>query len=259
LTGKVVGILGLGLIGGSIGLRARGNGSRVIGADTNPAALDGARSAGAIDAAVAPHQLWERAHIVVIATHLDATLRELQSLRGAKQAQQELVIDVASVKVPVVEAASSMKNFVATHPMAGSERSGVSAARADLFTDAPWAYVPSGDDNLDARAREFIAWCGGVPLAMEGEEHDRVVALTSHLPQAVASCYAALLRDAKTDTPRLYGPVARELMRIAGMNSAMWRDVFAANAHNVAPLLRRLGSELNAAAESLDYDVAAKR
>lgn len=258
LSGKVVGILGVGLIGGSIGLRSRHNGARVIGTDCNPAALDVARSAGAIDAAVAPHELFHCADVIVIATYLDATLRELRRLRRESPAGPSLVIDVASVKAPVVEAAEGVRNFVATHPMAGSEHSGVAGARGDLFDAARWAYIPSGTDALDARARRFIESCGGSPVAMDADEHDRIVALTSHAPQAVASCYAALLRETNANATQLCGPVARELLRIADMNPAMWRDIFAANAQNVASQLRRLAGDLNAAADVLTYEVAAK-
>jgi prephenate dehydrogenase len=259
LTGKVVGILGVGLIGGSIGSRARRNGARVIGTDCNPAALDTAHAAGVLDAAVAPQELFACSDIVVIATHLDATLGELRRLSGEPASRPALVIDVASVKSPVVKAATDVRNFVATHPMAGSERSGVAAARADLFEDAPWAYVPARNDALDTRARDFIASCGGVPIAMDADEHDRIVALTSHAPQAFASCYAAALRETDSRATQFCGPVARELLRIAGMNSAMWRDIFAANARNVTPQLRRLAADLNAAADALDYELASKR
>ena len=161
------------------------------------------------------------------------------------------MLDVASVKVPVVAAAAGVANFVATHPMAGSERSGPGAARADLFDGCSWAYVPSGDADLDARAREFIRWCGGFPVATSAEAHDRIVALTSHLPQIVASCYAALLGKSESEAQQLCGPVARELLRISDVNAPMWRDILRANAHNVEPQLRRLASALTSAADDL--------
>ena len=98
----------------------------------------------------------------VIAAHLEPTLLELERLARASEPTPALVLDVASVKVPVVSAARGLHNFVATHPMAGTERSGAGAARAELFAGCAWAYVPSGDARLDARAREFIRSVGGV-------------------------------------------------------------------------------------------------
>jgi prephenate dehydrogenase len=251
LTPKVLGIFGVGLIGGSIGLRARRNGVEVLGYDSDLPALEEARAAGAIDAIVTRDELSHRADVLVIAAHLNATLGEIERLQGRGDAVCALVLDVASVKAPVVAAARGLKNFVATHPMAGSERSGVGGARADLFEGRPWAYVPAGDAELDGRACDFITSLGGVPLAIDAKEHDRIVAITSHVPQVFAYCYARLLQEKEGNAERLCGPVARELLRIAKMNPEMWRDIFSANAINVASDLRQLAAELNAAADEL--------
>jgi prephenate dehydrogenase len=252
LTEPVLGILGVGVIGGSIGLRARGNGVHVVGADSDPVALDTARNVGAIDAVVEPEMLSRLADIVVIAAHLEPTLREIARLAN-EPSGPALLLDVASVKVPVAGAAKALSNFVATHPMAGSERSGPSAARPDLFEGCSWAYVPTGDRELDARACRFIESLGGIPVAMTAEEHDRLVALTSHLPQVLALCYARMLRAAGENAEQLCGPVARELLRISGMSAAMWGDILQANAHNIEPELRRLSRELDAAADALAH------
>jgi prephenate dehydrogenase len=251
LTSKVLGIFGVGLIGGSIGLRARRNGLEVLGFDSDPSALEEARAAGAIDTIVTRDEVSQRAGVLVIAAHLGATLDEIQRLRERDDAACALLVDVASVKAPVVAAARGLKNFVATHPMAGGERSGVGSARADLFEGRPWAYVPAGNAQLDWRACDLIVSLGGLPLAMSADEHDRIVAITSHVPQAFAYRYARLLREKEDDAERLCGPVARELLRIANMNPAMWREIFSANAANVASDLRRLAAELEAAADEL--------
>jgi prephenate dehydrogenase len=251
VIGDVLGILGVGVIGGSIGLSARRKGVYVVGSDSNPAALDAARKAGAIDASAPPEALATTTDVLVLAGHLDSTLVELARLVSRGTAGPALVLDVSSVKVEVVRAAENLRNFVATHPMAGSERSGAVAARADLFENCPWAYVPTGDDLLDSRARDFIRWCGGAPIAMGAQQHDRVVALTSHLPQIVASCYAALLRESESSAQQLRGPVARELLRIADMNAEMWRDILRANGHNIEPHLRELARKLSSAADAL--------
>jgi prephenate dehydrogenase len=192
------------------------------------------------------------ADIVVIAAHLEPTLREIARLAN-EPSGPALLLDVASVKVPVAGAAKALSNFVATHPMAGSERSGPSAARPDLFEGCSWAYVPTGDRELDARACRFIESLGGIPVAMTAEEHDRLVALTSHLPQVLALCYARMLRAAGENAEQLCGPVARELLRISGMSAAMWGDILQANAHNIEPELRRLSRELDAAADALAH------
>lgn len=250
MTPKVLGIFGVGLIGGSIALRARRNGLEVLGYDSDSAAVEQARAAGAIDTIVTRDELSERADVLVIAAHLGATLGEVQRLRERGDAVCALVLDVASVKTPVVVAARGLKNFVATHPMAGSERSGVSSARSDLFEGRPWAYVPAGDAPLDRRACDFIVSLGGSPVAMTAEEHDRIVAITSHVPQVVAYCYTRLLQE-ENGAEQLCGPVARELLRIASMDPVMWREILSANATNVESDLRRLAEELELAADEL--------
>lgn len=254
MTPKVLGIFGVGLIGGSIGLRSRHNGLRVIGYDSDPSALEEARGAGAIDSVADRDELSRQADVLVIAAHLGATMSEIERLRDRGDSACALILDVASVKEPVVAAARGLKNFVATHPMAGGERSGARAARADLFEGRTWACMPSGDAQLDARASDFIASLGGRPIAMSAQEHDRIVSITSHVPQVFAYRYARLLHE-EPGAERLCGPVARELLRIARMDSAMWREIFCANAANVERNLRRLAAELEAAAD----DLAARR
>ncbi|MGC2649614.1 MAG: prephenate dehydrogenase/arogenate dehydrogenase family protein [Candidatus Cybelea sp.] len=250
MTPKVLGIFGVGLIGGSIGLRARRNGLHVIGYDSDPLALEEARVAGAIDVVESFDELPRRTDVLVIAAHLGATLSEIERLRERSDAVCTLMLDVASVKTPVVAAGCGLKNFVATHPMAGSERSGASNARGDLFEGRPWAYVSTGDEDLDARACNFIESLGALPLAIGPEDHDRIVAITSHVPQVVAYCYTRLLQE-ENGAEQLCGPVARELLRIASMDPVMWREILSANATNVESDLRRLAEELELAADEL--------
>jgi prephenate dehydrogenase len=247
----MLGIIGVGAIGGSIGLRARRNRITVAGYDTDPAALDDARRVGAIDSVLTHDELLQRCDTIVIAAHLEGTLGEIAAMYRLQEAVPDLIIDVASVKVPVVTAAARLRNFVATHPMAGSERGGMHGARAELFQGRPWAYVPTGDAELDMRASDFITMLGGLPLPMSADAHDRIVAITSHVPQILAYRFARLLRESDRDAERLSGPVARELLRIASMNPEMWREIFAANSKNIERELRRLAGELTAAADEL--------
>lgn len=251
----VIGIVGTGSMGGSIGLRARQNGMRVVGYDLDPCASAEAVERGAIERAVERDELYAIADIVAIAAHLSATIGEIARLRESPP-RAELVVDIASVKSPVVEAARGFRPFVATHPMAGTERSGARHASAALFDRKTWAYVPSGDADLDARARAFIESLGGAPLAIDAVEHDRIVAFTSHLPQLVASVYARQARRGPS-FDALCGSLARELLRVGDSGFAMWREILAANAANVEPELRLLATTLVEAADALrdgEYD-----
>jgi len=255
LNRDAIGIVGVGHIGGSIGMRARRNGSAVFGYDIEPARLAEAIEYGAIDMAASLEELYDRAATVVIATYLDDTVAELERLRRAGRTRAALIIDVASVKKPVVDAAFGVRNFVATHPMAGTERSGIRAANGDLFETRTWAFVSSGDPKLDARASAFIASFGAAPLAVDAEEHDRIVAFTSHLPQVLAWAYG---RQAATHSSEIFDPLigrtANELLRLSRSGDGFWRSVLRANAANVEPELRALANALLEAADALLAD-----
>jgi prephenate dehydrogenase len=235
---NVLGIIGTGLIGASIGLRARAAGACVVGYDVCREAAIDAVACGAIDRAVSWEQLVEASDTIVIAAYLGGTLETLARLRNAPPKKAMLILDVASAKEPVVAAARDLPMFVATHPMAGSERSGPGAARAGLFEGATWAYVPSADAALDERVQRFIGTMGAVAFAIDAGNHDRIVAVTSHLPQLVAWCYADTVDRNDPEVMALCGPVARELLRLGGTDDAMWRDVLRANAANIDRHLR---------------------
>lgn len=248
----VVGIVGTGLIGGSIGMRARRNGAYVVGHDDDPTAAAGALAVGALDAVVTRDELYARADTVVIAAHLAGTIAEIARLRGGSRVRAGLILDVASVKVPVCKAAEGLANFVATHPMAGSQRRGAAFATPTLFDGRTWAYVPHHDPGLAGRAFRWLATLGGLPLAIEPGEHDRIVAYGSHLPQILAWIYArrASERDGENGR-RLAGAAARELLRLGTAEWDMWPDVLRNNARNVVPELRGLGAALLEAADWL--------
>jgi prephenate dehydrogenase len=248
----VVGIVGTGLIGGSIGMRARRNGAYVVGYDDDPTAVAGALAVGALDQVVTRDELYARADTVVIAAHLAGTIAEIARLRDGSRVRAGLVLDVASVKVPVCEAADDLANFVATHPMAGSERRGAAFSTPTLFDGRTWAYVPSDDPRLTWRTCRWLATLGGLPLAIEPREHDRIVAYGSHLPQILAWIYArrASERDGERSR-RLAGAAARELLRLGAAEWEMWPDVLRENARNLVPELRGLGAALLEAADWL--------
>jgi prephenate dehydrogenase len=255
----VVGIVGTGLIGGSIGIRCRQNGALVLGYDPLPKALADSVEAGAVDAGVAHDELYERADIVIVAAYVDGTIAELRWLATRLPVRAQLAIDVASVMAPVVQAGAAIPQFVSTHPMAGSERTGARAARGDLFEGKTWAYVPGADESLNGRVAVLISELGGVPYAVDAVEHDAVVAFTSHLPQLIASCYAqeGVLHAAGV-LDRLQGSGSKELLRLGRSAFPMWRDVLAANRGNVTRPLRSVAQALLDACDSLESgDVAA--
>ncbi|HEY0798291.1 MAG TPA: prephenate dehydrogenase/arogenate dehydrogenase family protein [Candidatus Baltobacteraceae bacterium] len=249
---ETVGIVGVGLIGASIGLRARQCGRRVIAFDCSNDNLLAARRLGAIDEAQSSlRAVAASCETLVLAMPIEATIasiEELSRLAGGPS----LVIDVASVKGRVVAAAEQLGSFVGTHPIAGSERSGPAAARADLFAGRIWAYVPR-DAVLDARAIAFIEMTGALSLGIGAAEHDRVIAATSHLPQVLSVALGAELAPRLADdvTLALCGTGIRSMTRLGASSWTMWRGILESNAPNIAQEVRALAAILGSVADEI--------
>ena len=255
-SGATLGIAGVGLIGASIGLRAIAMGSTVVGWDPDRAHLAAARARGAIGGDVADFAtLAQQVDTLVLAAPLDATLGLLHEL-VTHPPRASLVLDVASVKAPVAEAGRALDMFVATHPIAGSERSGPQAADAALFLERVWTYDVAISPDLAARTRAFITAMGARPMAIDAREHDRIVALTSHLPQVVAVALGARL-DERVDEPgvaELCGTGMASMLRLGSSSWHVWRAILAANRRPVAQEVRALANVLFSFAEKLDAD-----
>lgn len=242
------------MIGASIGLRARTLGYHVTGADAQAERAERARARGALDTVSAdPATLATLVDVLVVAMPLDATCAFLADFPRAK-GRPRLILDVASLKVPVVRAAAGIAGFVATHPIAGSEASGPDAALADLFTGRTWAIVPGEDAAALAAARAFIERLGSVVVLVEADEHDRILAFTSHVPQVLAVALGAELQ-ARLDDPllrSLCGTGIRSMTRLGGSSWPMWEPLLCAAAPQVAQEVRRLASVLSDIALALE-------
>ena len=253
MKGTVLGIAGVGLIGGSIALRAHAAGATVIGYDRDPVALAAATAAGALDATAADlADLAERCTIVAVALPVDATIEALAATPAL--ARPELVFDVASVKVPVAEAGRHLPRFVPSHPLAGRERGGFGAADAALFEGRTWAIVPPSDRAAQARLEELVRALGARPLTLSAADHDRLVAMSSHLPQLLSVALGAQLAAAGEADGRVYdlcGPGMRSMLRLAHSDPALWAPIAGANATALAEALETLARALGAAADDL--------
>lgn len=257
MNGVRLGIAGLGLIGGSIALRARARGARVVGFDGAPGAVTQARERAALDE-IAPDlgELARRCDTLVIALPVDATVAALSVLAALDvHGRPSLIMDVASVKAPMEPFAAALPSYVGTHPLAGRERAGIGAADADLFERATWAYVPHANSALVERVLAFIAAMGARPVAIAAARHDRIVALTSHLPQALSVTLGAQLAAAAAREPavmELCGPGIRSMLRLARSPRALWQPIVSANATPIVAELRSIVSALTAAADGLE-------
>jgi prephenate dehydrogenase len=256
IDGMRLGVAGTGLIGGSIALRARELGAAVRVFDRDPATMERARARGAAgDVATSLIELAAHCDVLVVAMPVDATCLALGELSAAHGALPALILDVASVKRPVMAAGAGLKQFVGTHPMAGRERGGIDAADANLFAGATWAYVPHTNVALVKRVRELIGALGAHPLEIAAADHDEIVALTSHLPQLLSVVLGSELTDAQSADTRvsnLSGTGITSMLRLAASPQSVWGPIFAANARPVASRVRAFIRELEAAATALE-------
>ena len=256
VPGRVL-IAGTGLIGTSVALALRANGTEVFLIDADPAAAELAAGLGA--GIVVPDLRDARsiADVAVLAMPPDAVgdmLRQAQDCAVA-----DVYTDVASVKVrPTAQARAlgcDLATYVPGHPLAGLERNGPAAARADLFLGRTWALCPlpeTSPDALDAVTALTLA-CGAVPVATDPATHDRWVAMVSHAPHLVAVAMAArlTLANAPPDALNLAGQGLRDVTRIAAGNSALWTQILSANAGPVADVVAAVAEDLAAAARAL--------
>lgn len=253
MKGIVLGIAGVGLIGGSIALRAHAAGATVIGYDHDADALRAATAAGALDGTVPDlATLAGRCAIVAIALPVDVTIEVLTTTPQLER--PELVFDVASVKVPIVEAARDLAHFVASHPLAGRETGGFAAADPALFEGRTWAIVPARDAAAQARLEALVKALGARPLTITAAEHDRLVAISSHLPQLLSVVLGAQLAEAAKADARVYdlcGPGMQSMLRLAHSDAALWGPIAQANATAVAEALEAVAAALQATAAGL--------
>ncbi|MFN2459359.1 MAG: prephenate dehydrogenase [Candidatus Velthaea sp.] len=255
MTPQRIGIAGVGLIGGSIGLRAAALGREVVGFDVDGTALAVALARGAVARrASSAAALAAECDVLVLALPVDATCAVLRELTGLAKLPA-LIVDVASVKAPVAAAAAGLAHFVGTHPMAGRETGGIGAAMPDLFAGATWAHLPHPDRELVAHVRAFITDMDAVPLEVPADVHDAVVALTSHLPQALSVLLGSELAVADAADGRvreLCGPGIISMLRLARSPESVWAPIAAANAGALAERLRSFAGALNSVADGLD-------
>jgi prephenate dehydrogenase len=225
-----VAVLGLGAMGGSLAraLSSLEGGPDVVGWSPVGSERDAAANAEAVSSTPAEwRDAVADADLVVLAAPLGACCELLEALAEAT-APETTLSDVASLKAPLQRVASQaglLDRWVGAHPMAGTEESGFGASRADLYDGARvWTVA---DPSAGARVASVHAlWrsIGARPLAIDAREHDRLMALASHLPQLVSNALASVLADAEI-TPDDLGPGGSDMTRLAGSSPAIWHDL----------------------------------
>ncbi len=241
-----IAIVGLGLIGGSIalGVREQWPSSRVIGVDSE-AVLAHALGSGAIDRAVDSVAALPEAALIILAAPVRQNIDLLKEIAQRKD-RQGVVTDVGGTKREIVSAARALTpptTFVGGHPLGGAERGGFAFARPDLFAGRPWIFTPDSDGSADAveRLSRFVGGLGARPSTLGAEEHDRLMAFVSHLPQLTASALMDTVGSAAhSEGLRMAGRGLVDSTRLASSPADVWRDICLTNADAIGDALDSL-------------------
>ena len=246
-------IIGTGLIGTSIALALRAQGAQVWLSDADPASERLAADLGAGEPLAA--RAGPPADLAVIAVPPEAVAATLAEAQARQLAAA--YTDVASVKqLPVAQVRAhgcDLARYLPGHPLAGREKHGPAAARADLFLGRSWALCPLPETSAEVSATvtELVRACGAVPVLADPATHDRWVALISHAPHLVAAAMAARLEQAPAEALDLAGQGLRDVTRVAAGDTALWTQILSANAGPVADVLAAVAADLADAARTL--------
>lgn len=251
---KTVAIVGLGLIGGSLGLALkRGEHEiHITGFDRSYATADEAYRRGIIDT-IAPSvkTACEKADFIIFATPVNTTVALMQEASEWDLKEDVIISDTGSTKSPIMNAAKCFADkgvtFIGGHPMAGSHKSGVSAAKGHLFENAYYILTPVQQENSSKveKLSALLAPTKGKVVVLDAVEHDRMTAIVSHFPHIIASSLVGRLADQEKQQPfvkKLAAGGFRDLTRIASADPTMWRDI---TIQNQGELLEQLDGWLN--------------
>jgi prephenate dehydrogenase len=255
---KTVAIVGVGLIGGSFGLALRQNGfrGRLIGVSSAPA-IEAGIAAGAIDAGAGLEEAARAADLIYLAQPVDRILTTLGSLQGLVR-PTALVTDAGSTKAAIVRQAAKYLpsgSFLGGHPLAGKEQRGAQAAEPGLFAGRPYVLTPEGPAT--EASREFRSWLtriGARLVEIPADEHDRIVALTSHLPQVISTALAVTLSRQPDRVNEIFGPGLLDMTRLAMSAPDLWIPILKTNKGPVTAALEAYISTLDSLRHALQND-----
>jgi len=246
-TFRSAGIIGLGLIGGSIARDLSALGVRVLAYDRDPSTIELARAEGVVDEVLDGSLAGLRdAEVVIVAVPVSSLRIVLAAMPALQRAR--LITDVGSTKRSALLAAESLgigERFVGSHPMAGDHRSGWRASRGGLFDSARVYMCRTQHTRGDAfvLAQELWQALGASPEEIAADAHDHLLAYASHLPQAIATALALALADAGVSRSSL-GPGGRDTTRLAGGSAEMWTAIARDNADALLPAIAALEAQL---------------
>lgn len=240
---RTVAIFGVGLIGGSfaLALRKAGFNGRILGV-SSPETVRKAVDLGVIDEAAAAAEAAQSADLIYLAQPILKIIESLPRF-DAWVKPDALITDAGSTKKAIVDRAETISRcqFLGGHPMAGREKFGVESAEASLFEGRPYVLTPRSDSEMSTpAARDLIEWVkriGAIPVRLEAQEHDRIVAYTSHLPQLLSTALSGMLDGRAEPKSGVFGPGLVDSTRLSLSSFEMWADILATNRDNIQEAL----------------------
>lgn len=255
-----VAIFGVGLIGGSfaLALRKAGFDGEIAGV-SSAKTIETAIGMNVIDRGLDAEQAIQRADLIYLSQPISGIVETIERM-GPRLRPGTLVTDAGSTKKRIVDRAReciSESVFVGGHPIAGKERSGVLEAEPELFEGRPYILCTLDNDSWDkSQFRDFYQWIvriGARPVVLDADEHDRLVAFTSHLPQLISTALASVLADVD-GAAAVAGPGVLGLTRLAVSPFTIWRDILKSNDEHIANALSRFLAKLEFIGRSITSD-----
>jgi len=259
---KKIVIIGMGLIGGSVGkaLIKRNLADEVVGICRRESSLDRAVREKSLTKGYVNNyeEALRGAEIILIATPVRAIKNVLKSLSGVISDTKILVSDAGSTKKEIVDYAAKFKDkfsFIGAHPLAGSEKSGVEYSSSDLFKDSVCILTPTKDSSIENCEKLKRLWesIGAVVHRMSPEDHDKFIAFSSHLPHVAA--YALMGSLPEEFAENMVASGFKDTTRIASSDPELWKDIFMSNKENVIKAINCFNKTLS----GLKEDISAGR
>jgi prephenate dehydrogenase len=254
---KKITIIGVGLIGGSLGMaiKAGGMNGRIVGVD-KLRIIEKAIALGVIDQGT--DSLLEgiqNADLIIIATPIGTILKILTKIAPHLK-EKCLVTDTGSTKVRIMKEANrilpSYIDFIGGHPMAGSEKFGIDAASTQLFKNKPYILIPQNKSNQKALEKMYriVSMIGAYPLKLNAKEHDRIAAAISHLPQLIAISLVNLSgslaeKENNKNFFKASGSAFDDMTRVASSSFEIWKDIYATNNEIVIEMIDKFKKQLD--------------
>ena len=256
-------IAGLGLIGGSLALNIKEHENmRIIGYDTNQSTLEYCKMNGITDEIYDDfEEAVTQADICILSAPVSITVELIKKLENITFHKNIIITDVSSVKGPIMDAAKNLTDdkisFIGGHPMAGSHKKGIQAAKQHLFENAIYVLSPSKDkmDEQIAKLKALLTPTKCKFLILEPEEHDEMTGVISHFPHLIASSLVQQARNWQQKhpyIPKLAAGGFRDITRIASSNPSLWKDIFFQNKQKMSRLLHDWIGEMNHLKQLID-------